>query len=129
VELSKKYHKDFGGIAPEAEILLKNHTWKGNIRELKNIIERCVLIEDGPILHLNDLGLATKDRRKTAPSAPDAGVLQTLPDEGVDLAALEKHLIMEALKKAGGNSRRAADLLKMNYYTFRYKRKNIEGLQ
>ncbi|MFZ5450991.1 MAG: sigma-54-dependent transcriptional regulator [Thermodesulfobacteriota bacterium] len=127
VELSQKYHKDFLGIAPEAEALMKNYQWKGNIRELRNIIERHVLIEEGPLLHLTGLKLSPKNGKENGTPASPASPFQPLPDEGVDLAALEKHLIIEALKKAGGNSRQAADLLNMSYYAFRYKRKSIEG--
>ena len=57
VELSSKYQKNFTGIAPEAENLLKDYPWKGNIRELRNIIERGVLMENGPQLRLTDVGL------------------------------------------------------------------------
>ena len=128
VELSRKHQKKFTGIAPEAEALMKNYIWKGNIRELRNIVERNVLIEDGPLLHLNGLGLSKKNGKENGTPASTASPFHTLPDEGVDLAALEKHLIIEALKKAGGNSRQAADLLNMSYYSFRYKRKSIENL-
>jgi DNA-binding NtrC family response regulator len=127
VELSRKHQKNFTGIGPEAEALLKNHTWKGNIRELRNIIERYVLIEEGPLLHLNGLGFTKKNGKETRPAA-GADPFHRLPDEGLDLAALEKHLIMEALKKARGNSRQAANLLNMSYYTFRYKSKSIKDL-
>lgn len=124
VELSQKYQKNFLDISPEAEALMKNYQWKGNIRELRNIIERHVLIEEGPLLQLSGLRPSPKNGTETtAGNSP----FQPLPDEGVDLAALEKHLIIEALKKAGGNSRQAADLLNMSYYAFRYKRKSIEG--
>jgi transcriptional regulator with PAS, ATPase and Fis domain len=128
VELSDKYQKNFRGIAPEAEALLKNHTWKGNIRELRNIIERYVLIEDGPILQLRGMGLAKKNGKNSKPPSPGPGPFQGLPDEGLDLAALEKHLITEALKKARGNSRQAANLLKMSYYAFRYRCKSIKNM-
>jgi len=128
VELNRKYRKNFLGIAPEAEALMKNYTWKGNIRELRNIIERQVLIEEGPLLHLNGLDSSERGGKEGGTPASKTGPFQPLPDEGVDFTALEKHLIMEALKKAGGNSRQAADLLNMSYYTFRYKRKNIENL-
>lgn len=129
VELSRKHQKNFTGIAPEAENLLQNYTWKGNIRELRNIVERYVLIEDGPILQLNGMGLLKKNGKESQPPATSSSPFQTLPDEGLDLEALEKHLILEALKKAGGNSRRAANLLNMSYYSFRYKRKGIKDLK
>ena len=127
LELSRKHQKNFTGLAADAEALLKNYTWKGNIRELRNIIERYVLIEDGPVLHLNGLALA-KNNGKGPRLAAGAAAFYQLPEEGLDLAALEKHLIMEALKKAQGNTRQAADLLNMSYYTFRYKRKSIKDL-
>jgi DNA-binding NtrC family response regulator len=128
VELSRKHQKNFIGIAPEAEDLLQNYTWRGNIRELRNIVERYVLIEDGPILQLNGMGLLKKNGKESQPPATGSSPFQTLPEEGLDLEALEKHFILEALKKAGGNSRRAANLLNMSYYSFRYKRKSIKDL-
>ncbi len=45
---SKKFSKSFTGISPEAESALKEHRWVGNIRELKNIIERAVLTSTSP---------------------------------------------------------------------------------
>ncbi|MEW6386635.1 MAG: sigma-54 dependent transcriptional regulator [Thermodesulfobacteriota bacterium] len=127
VELGGKYQKNFTGIAPAAERLLKDYPWKGNIRELRNIIERGVLMENGPQLQLTDQNLKRMEPQALPLSAATA-VFPRLPDEGLDLAALEKHFIKEALKKAQGNSRLAADLLGMSYYAFRYKRKNLEEL-
>ncbi|OGP70532.1 MAG: Fis family transcriptional regulator [Deltaproteobacteria bacterium RBG_13_58_19] len=128
VELSGKYQKNFTGIAPEAESLLKDYAWKGNIRELRNIIERGVLMESGPQLRLTDLDL-TGTPPESSPGLATTVGFPRLPDEGLDLAALEKHFIKEALKKSQGNSRLAADLLRMSYYAFRYKRKNLEELK
>jgi len=129
VELNQKYQKDFSGITPEAENLLNNYPWKGNIRELRNIIERGVLLENGPQLWLTDLN--SKGTAPQSPLPPNIAVdgFSPLPDEGLDLAALEKHFLKEALQKAQGNSRLAADLLHMSYYAFRYKRKNLEELE
>ena len=84
VELSRKHQKNFTGLAADAEALLKNYTWKGNIRELRNIIERYVLIEDGPVLHLNGLALA-KNNGKGPRLATGAAAFYQLPEEGLDL--------------------------------------------
>lgn len=126
VELGGKYKKKFTSIAPAAESLLRDYPWKGNIRELRNIIERGVLLENGPQLQLFDLGLMSAASEAPLPPGATAAGFPQLPDGGVDLAALEKHFIREALKKARGNSRLAADLLRMTYYSFRYKRKNLQ---
>jgi len=48
-----------------------------------------------------------------------------LPDEGIMLDELEEHYIREAYKKTGGNEKKAAKLLGLSYYAFRYKRKKM----
>ncbi|MEW6657622.1 MAG: sigma-54 dependent transcriptional regulator [Thermodesulfobacteriota bacterium] len=129
VELSGKFRKEFTGIAPAAENLLQHYPWKGNVRELRNIIERGMLLENGPQLQLTDLGLRGTPPPAPLPRAATVAGFPPLPDEGLDLAALEKHFIKEALKKARGNSRLAANLLRMSYYSFRYKRKTLHELK
>jgi DNA-binding NtrC family response regulator len=129
VELSGKYQKEFTGIAPAAENLLKHYPWKGNVRELRNMIERSLLLENGPQLQLTHLGVMEAPSPPPLPQAAVMAGFPPLPDEGLDLAALEKHFIQEALKKARGNCRLAANLLGMSYYSFRYKRKNLDGLK
>jgi transcriptional regulator with AAA-type ATPase domain len=52
--------------------------------------------------------------------------IPALPDEGLDLQALEEHYIREALQKAEGNETKAAKLLRMSYYSFRYRRKKLK---
>jgi transcriptional regulator with PAS, ATPase and Fis domain len=55
--------------------------------------------------------------------------MPTLPDEGVDLEALEDHYIREAFKRAAGNETKAAKLLGLSYYAFRYRRKKLKDLK
>ena len=52
--------------------------------------------------------------------------IPVLPDEGLDLQALEEHYLREALEKAEGNETKAAKLLRMSYYSFRYRRKKLK---
>ena len=129
VELGGKYQKTFTGIAPAAQQLLRDYPWKGNIRELRNIIERAVLLEHGPELQLSDLGLMSLAPQTAPPQAATAAGFPPLPDEGLDLAALEEYFIKESLKKARGNTRLAADLLRLNYYRFRYKHKHLHAVE
>ncbi|MHB8069028.1 MAG: hypothetical protein ACYDIC_14155 [Desulfobaccales bacterium] len=74
-----------------------------------------MLLENGPQLKLTDLGLTGTPLPPRLPRAATAAEYPPLPDEGLDLDALEKHFIKEALKKARGNSRMAANLLRMSY--------------
>ncbi|MEA2102038.1 MAG: helix-turn-helix domain-containing protein, partial [Thermodesulfobacteriota bacterium] len=92
-------------------------------RELKNIMERGVLIGKGPILEVEDLGIENNPA-KTA----DTGFSPLTPG-GIDLCSIEKTMerfyIKEALKMSGGNEIKAAKLLNLNHHTFRYRRKNL----
>jgi DNA-binding NtrC family response regulator len=128
-EIGKKHGKTFRGFASETEDLLRNYRWRGNIRELRNCVERGVLIGEESVLTTEDLGLVAGKQDVTAiPTQPYDGT-PPLPDEGINLQALEEHYIKEALRKAGGNETKAAKLLGMSYYSFRYRRKKIKDLQ
>ena len=63
------------------------------------------------------------------PPVPGGGVFPPLPEEGIDLEALEEHYIKEAGKMAMGNDAKAAQLLKMSYYSFRYRKKKLKSIQ
>ena len=127
-EFAKKFNKNHTTISREAQEHLKQYHWKGNIRELKNYIERAVLIGSGPELTLEDLGLpVNQGLSKGEPSTPQfANGLTALPADGIDLDEMERHYIQEALSAAGGNDAKAAHLLGLSYYAFRYRRKKIE---
>jgi DNA-binding NtrC family response regulator len=125
VEFNRKFGRDFTGIGPQAVHALLAHRWSGNIRELKNLIERGVLIGEGPELRPCDLGLPE------APcGAPPDLSLPSMPDTGVDLPALERafarHYIEQALRLSGGNESEAARLLNINHHTFRYRKRRLE---
>lgn len=127
VEFAEKFGKTFTGIAPEAEWALLNHHWEGNVRELKNLLERGVLLSSGPILTLEGLGLKTEGNEMADESS--AAALPPLPFGGLDLGTFqtnfERHYIQEALNRAGGNESKAAALLRLNHHTFRYRRKKV----
>ena len=72
LEFSRQFGKHFTGISPEAESALKCHRWRGNVRELRNMIEHGALAGKGPELTLKDLGLETgiqAHRSKPEPAA------------------------------------------------------------
>ena len=131
LEFSRQFGKHFTGISPEAEKALKDHRWRGNVRELKNLIERGALAGKGPELTPRDLGLEMGSAR-TSPSQPQATVKEfpSIPPEGIDLPSLqrsfERFYIEEAFRMADGNESKAARLLKINHHTFRYHRKKLK---
>jgi transcriptional regulator with PAS, ATPase and Fis domain len=128
VDFARKFGRTITGLAPEAEAALLAHGWDGNVRELRNIIERAVLVGKGALvtakdLHLGPAGGAGEVRAPavTGPAAPP------ITAEGIDLEAvhssLEQYYLKEALRLAEGNETKAAQLLKLNYHTFRYRSK------
>ena len=123
-QFSKKFQKNFTHVAPDAEEALRNHPWTGNVRELKNLIERGVLVSPGPELSLRDLGM---ERPSQTAAAVCPTQLPPLDGAGVDLSAIqesvEKYYIDAALKMAKGNESQAARLLNINLHTFRYRKK------
>jgi len=130
-EFSNKFDKRFGGISPEAEAVLLAHNWTGHVRELKNLVERAVLIGKGPDLLPVDLGIESHGRDQTRAHGGEKAGFPPLPAEGLDLdgqlQSFEKHYIDEALKITKGNESKAAKLLKINHHTFRYRKKKLLG--
>lgn len=124
--LSDKLGRHFTGLTKEAEKKLQQHDWPGNIRELKNIIERAVLMAEGPEVTAGDLFLEVRDMPQEAAFGREA-VPEILPAAGVDLDGilinLQKKYMETALRQTGGNEAGAAALLGIKYTTFRYHRK------
>jgi DNA-binding NtrC family response regulator len=124
----ERFGKSFKEIADEAAAALTAYRWPGNIRELRNVLERSVLLEEGPVLRQEHLQLPT-----AAAAAPDLearlveALSPRLPRDGVALeqlvADLEETLVRRALTEAGGNQTRAAALLGLNRDKFRYRLK------
>lgn len=101
---SAKTNKKIKGISKEAEELLKQHSWKGNIRELKNVIERAVILEDGEYI--------TEASLPYDILSPDAK-----SEDAYDLAVIEKRHIKKVLKITNGNKTEAARLLNIGLTT------------
>ena len=117
---NRRHIKDF---SREAEDMLAGYPWPGNARELKNLIERLVVLEHAetitpahlsPWLSINTSGL----------SHP-AGQPFVLPDGGISLYDLEKDLIRQALEKTNNNRSAAAKLLGITYESLRYQIKRF----
>lgn len=123
-EAASELKKDIRGIDPGAVRLLKRHTWPGNIRELKNCLERAVLMAEASYISQEDIQIAS------ATTGADQGALQLrLPPNGIDLEELEKLAILEALRVNNWVQKEAARFLGissrvMNYKVSKYEIKN-----
>jgi DNA-binding NtrC family response regulator len=129
VEFSKKFGRTVTRFSPEAEEALLACSWEGNVRELRNVVERAVLTGKGMEVGAADLRLVPGGGG-ARPVGTGGGVqAPPLTSSGVDLASIqesiEKRYIGEALRLAGENESKAAQLLNINYHTFRYRRKRL----
>lgn len=115
----QKFSTEFGRpareIEPDAMRLLIEHRWPGNVRQLAAVMERAVLLSDGPVLTREDVANRLQPRKAADPNRLE------LPEEGLDLEAFEKEMIRKALVRTDGMATRAAKLLNMSYKTFLYR--------
>ncbi|MCP4704888.1 MAG: sigma-54-dependent Fis family transcriptional regulator [candidate division Zixibacteria bacterium] len=102
----KKKKYAFPDLSDESLGLLKSYDWPGNIRELKNILERAMILASGKKIEIEHIGI--EDETERAPLDVDFS-----KDSSSGLEDAEKHMIEDALKKAGGNKTDAAKLLKI----------------
>jgi DNA-binding NtrC family response regulator len=118
-QYGEKFGKKFNDLTQTARAALLGHPWTGNVRELRNIMERATLMACGPDLDATDLGLA-------AECTPKAEKRTALTTDGVDLPTLlqdfEHTYYTQALALADGNESQAARLLGISRDTFRYRR-------
>jgi two-component system, NtrC family, response regulator AtoC len=108
-----EFRKKVLGASPAAYTALEQYGWPGNVRELRNVVERAMLLSDGSRLEAKDFsGLSTEA------GSPDA---YELPATGTDIEQLERSLVIQALRRAGGNQTKAAALLGLNRDQIRYR--------
>jgi two-component system response regulator AtoC len=123
---NREYKKNIRGLTPECERLLLSYNWPGNVRELRNAIERAVLIESTDRIRAEDLHLLNslaRETNKSSPIEPSEANHLVIPEDGIGLEEVEKHLIKYAMKRCGGNVCRAARFLKISRETLRYRLK------
>lgn len=116
-----KFERQVEGVSNEAQQLLLAHPWHGNVREIRNVIERAMVLEDGNIIEAAALGLdqgALYSRDKENEVVATAGE--------ASLEDVERAMLLSALEKCSGNQTRAAKMLGVSRDTLRYRIKKFD---
>jgi len=127
---AKQFKKPFRNISEAAERLLTDYPWPGNIRELKNLMERTVLLEQGDVLDAHHLKIAPRTRgadEATIGQRVDDALTGLIPSTGIAFEALveelERALILRASYATKWNQSRTADMLNLKRDKLRYRMK------
>jgi DNA-binding NtrC family response regulator len=112
-------------ISDEAMDILGKFPWRGNVRELENVIERAVIYADGGVIRARDLGISEATIIDAlAEHVPMDGPLQAVAEAATRIA--ESRRIKQVLKQTGGNRTRAAEILQVSYKTLLTKIKDYQ---
>ncbi len=93
---------------------LENYSWPGNIRELQNVVERCIILRSGSLIDVKDIHLSGQSNQREASSLH-------IPPEGISLEDVEKRFIVKALEMSNGNRSQAARLLSIPRHVLIYR--------
>ena len=115
-------------LSPAAEEDLRAYAWPGNVRELQNCIERAAILTEGDTIHPRHLNLSFRGPSLAPPVDEDGGPWSKIDLSGSmaeatrrTLIQVERRKIEQALKEAGGNHGRAAEVLQVSYKAFTSK--------
>jgi DNA-binding NtrC family response regulator len=132
---NKQFNKSFQEIEDGAYDIILNYPWPGNIRELKNMVERVVLLEDDTVLRAQHIpasirqGLSS-ERELSGVRRLEMALSRPFPEDGMDfedlLSSVERELVEKAMREADGNQSAAARLLRLNRDKIRYRLKTTE---
>src|SRR5262249_43298587 len=106
-EFNREHNKSVEGMGQDCLDALRAHRWPGNVRELRNVIQRAVIRCQSPMLSVRDLPLEPV----VLPSHDRAQFMVQL---GASVYEVERELIVRTLAYAGGNKKRASDILGMS---------------
>jgi len=124
-EFNRTMGESIVGVSSEALQLMRRYHWPGNIRELRNVIERAMVLCDGQEIQPSHLPAELSGGIVPLSGLGPLRLRADLPSEGVNLenlvSQLERHLIGDALAKTGGNQIEAAELLSISRDQLRYR--------
>ncbi len=115
---NEEFHKNVKKISKGVEDFLGNYNWPGNIRELKNVIERAMILGEGDVLLMEDLPIEILGQ-----ASRQGGVIEgiRIPPEGISMEKVEEALVRQALKMTNGNQTKASKLLDISRDALRYR--------
>jgi DNA-binding NtrC family response regulator len=122
----RRMDRDVKGLSPEAEQAMLAYEWPGNIRELRNVLERGMLLARTDRIQVGELGLP-----EVAAGQAAAAVVALSGSEGIppmSMAECERQLIASVLKSVQGNKNKAAGILEIHRTTL-YKKIEEYGIQ
>ncbi|NOX17174.1 MAG: sigma-54-dependent Fis family transcriptional regulator [Chlorobi bacterium] len=129
LQYAEKFNKKIDGFSEEAKSLLLNYSWPGNIRELKNVIERISILQNENIISekhiLEEIGYAMENGKNKIKLSIDSDTLN-FKDM---MEAVETQLITEAFEKSNRNISRTARILQIPRETLRYKLEKFKILE
>ncbi len=126
-EFNKKFNKNIKGFTPDAINIIRTYHWKGNVRELRNVIERVVLLEQGELISKDSLHFLKISNSVTVPSNQSEIYLNEgehflkIAEKGVTMGSVLKDLLIQTLKITGGNQIKAAKVLGISRAKLRYR--------
>jgi len=109
---SRECNKPVDELSPEILTALREYGWPGNVRELQNVVERAVVLAEGPVIQLSDLPLDVllpkhREKVRTADHLP----LKNATEE------FERQIVLRVLERVGGNQSEAARILGLHRNT------------
>ena len=122
-EFSPKFGRPIKGIEPEALALLEKYPWKGNIRELRNAIERAVLLLDGDELKVKNFSFLNNGILPE--QKDDEEFVLKIPSAGIKIDFVLKALIQKTLRITNGNQVKAAKVLGLSRSKLRYRMEQL----
>jgi two-component system, NtrC family, response regulator AtoC len=118
---ARRYNRGSKELTEAAKGAIEGYRWPGNVRELSNVIERAVLLQNGPRIDKADLALSAAPAAEGAATATGESALTVDLSKGIVLEELERTIIERVLSRTGWNRTRAAQLLGLSRETLRYR--------
>jgi two-component system, NtrC family, response regulator AtoC len=129
-DLNERLRRRIRGLSPEAAEIFRRYEWRGNVRELRNAVERAMILEDSDVITTEYLPLNLTEKSAVAFSSGSCGLeirdnVLHLPLQNLSLKNLENSLLRWALETSGGNKSQAARALGITRDQLIYRLKTL----